>query len=372
MANCRQLAIGYREARNGPRLSQMPPQADRQRERVTDLLFYAAVLLLAYLTYRLFRPFLAPLCWATVFVVCFYPMHVRFERKWGPGRAATLSTMIVTLALILPGLLVTTAFVREAAQAITNLITAIESGQLARLEPIGGWIEINILGHPATNLPNLLREIAGMTTGAVADQAAAMLRNAALFIVSFMAMVFAVFFFFRDAPTIVDILRRLVPFEESRRERILLQARDLIFASVVAGLIVASIQGLLGGMAFALLGIGEPVFWGVMMAFFSLLPVFGAWLIWAPAAIWLAMTGHMVQAIVLAGFGIAVIGVVDNFLRPMLLAGRAQLNGLLIFIGLLGGVAVFGFLGLVLGPIILATVATLFESYTRDRRSGPR
>ena len=346
----------------------MSPQDERQRVR--DLLFYAAVVLLAYLTYRLFEPFLAPLCWAGVLVVCFYPMHARFERRWGSGWAAGLSTTIVTLALILPGLLVTTAFVRETAQAITNLIAAVESGQLARLERIGGWIEINILGHLPTNLPTLLREIAALTTGSVTEQAAAMLRNAALFIVSFITMVFAVFFFFRDAHSIVDVLRRLLPFEESRRERIMTQARDLIFASVVAGLIVAAIQGLLGGAAFAVLGFGEPVFWGVMMGFFSLLPVIGAWIIWGPAAIWLATTGHVLEAVVLAGFGVGVVGLVDNFLRPILLSGRAELNGLLIFIGLLGGVAVFGLLGLVLGPIILATVATLFEAYTRERRSG--
>jgi predicted PurR-regulated permease PerM len=348
----------------------MSPQDERQR--VTDLLFYAAVVLLAYLTYRLFQPFLAPLCWAGVLVVCFYPMHARFERKWGLGWAAAVSTIIVTLALVMPGLLVTTAFVREAAQAITNLVTAVESGQLARLERVGAWIEVNILGHPATTLPSLLREIAARTTGSVTEQAAAMLRNVAVFILSFITMVFAVFFFFRDAPIIIDILRRLLPFEKSRRERILTQARDLIFASVVAGLIVAAIQGLLGGAAFAVLGFGEPVFWGVMMGFFSLLPVIGAWVIWAPAAIWLAMTGHVVQAVVLAGFGAVVVGLVDNFLRPVLLSGRAELNGLLIFIGLLGGVAVFGFLGLVLGPIILATVATLFDTYTRERRTAPR
>ena len=348
----------------------MPPQDERQR--VSDLLFYAAVVLLAYLTYRLFEPFLVPLCWAGVLVVCFYPMHARFERRWGSGWAAALGTIIVTLALVLPGLLVTTAFVREAAQAIVNLTTAVESGQLARIERVGAWIEINLLGHPATTLPSLLREIAARTTGSVTEQAAAMLRNAAVFILSFVTMLFAVFFFFRDAPSIVDILRRLLPFEESRRERILTQARDLIFASVVAGLIVAAIQGFLGGAAFAVLGFGEPVFWGVMMGFFSLLPVIGAWIIWAPAAIWLAMTGHVVQAVVLAVFGAAVVGLVDNFLRPILLSGRAELNGLLIFIGLLGGVAVFGFLGLVLGPIILATVATLFDTYTRERRTAPR
>lgn len=337
----------------------MSPQSER--ERVTDLLFYAAVILLAYLVYRLFDPFLVPLCWAAILVVCFYPMHARFERKWNPIQAAALSTAIVTLTLIVPGLLVTTAFVREATKAIGDFITAVESGRMAGLERIGQWIETNILGHPPTNLPSLLREIAAFSTGTVAGQATAIVRNAVVFIVSFIAMMFAVFFFFRDAYAIVDTIRWMLPFEEPRRERILRQTHDLIFAAVVSGLIVSAVQGLLGGLAFAALGISGPVFWGVIMAFFSLLPVIGAWIIWVPAAIWLATTNHIVQAVALTAYGVGVVGLVDNFLRPALLSGRAQLNGLLIFVGLLGGVTVFGLLGLVLGPIILAVFATLLD-----------
>jgi predicted PurR-regulated permease PerM len=343
----------------------MSPQSER--ERVTDLLFYAAVLLLVYLVYRLFAPFLVPLCWAAILVVCFHPMYARFARKWSPTRAAALSTAIVTLTLVVPGLLVTTAFVREATNTIADFISAVESGRMTRLEQIGRWVETNILGHPPTNLPNLLREIASLSTGTVAGQATAIVRNAVVFIVSFITMLFAVFFFFRDANTIVDTIRRLLPFEEPRRERILRQTHDLIFAAVVSGLIVAAMQGMLAGLAFAVLGISGPVFWGVIMAFFSLLPIIGAWIIWVPAAIWLATTDHIVQAVALTAYGVGVVGLVDNFLRPALLSGRGELNGLLIFVGLLGGVTVFGLLGLVLGPIILAAFATLLDRRTSSR-----
>ena len=343
-----------------------------ERQRIADLLFYAAVLLLAYLAYRLLEPFLVPLCWAAVFAVCFYPLHARFERRWGPTLSAALSTALVTLTLIVPALLISTAFLREAADAVTDLVAAAESGRFARIEQAARWVETNILGLPPTDLPTFLREIATRVSGAVAGQATAVVRNLALFLVSFITMLFAVFFFFRDARAIVDTIRRLIPFEEERRERMLVQTHDLIFATVVSGLIVAAVQGLLGGVAFAVLGIGQPVFWGVMMAFFSLLPVIGAWVIWVPATIWLALTGYVTQGLVLAGFGAAVIGLVDNFLRPALLAGRGELNGLVIFVGLLGGVSVFGLLGLVLGPIILAAVAILLDAYTMPRRRARR
>jgi predicted PurR-regulated permease PerM len=339
-----------------------------ERQRISDLLFYAAVVLLAYLAYRLVEPFLVPLGWAAVFTVCFYPMHARFEERWGRTRAASLSTAIVTLVLIVPALLIATAFFQEAATAVSDLVNAMESGRFVRLERAGRWIETNILGRPPTDLSTYLREIATRISGTIAEQATAVVKNLAIFIVSFVTMLFAVFFFFRDTRTIVDTIRRLLPFEEERREQILGQAHDLIFATIVSGLIVAAVQGLLGGVAFAVLGLGEPVFWGVMMAFFSLLPIVGAWVIWAPASIWLAITGHLTAGLILAGVGAGVVGLVDNFLRPALLAGRAELNGLLIFVGLLGGVTVFGLLGLVLGPVILATVAILFDAYTLPRR----
>jgi predicted PurR-regulated permease PerM len=339
-----------------------------ERQRIADLLFYAAVLLLAYLAFRLFQPFLVPLCWAAVFTVCFYPMHARFEERWTRTQSAALSTAIVTLVLIVPALLIAIAFLQEAATAVGNLVKAAESGRFVRLEQTGRWIETNILGRPPTDLPTYFREIATLISGTLAEQATVVVKNLALFLVSFVTMLFGVFFFFRDAHPIIATIRRLLPFEEERREQILIQTHDLIFATVVSGLIVAAVQGLLGGVAFAVLGIGEPVFWGVMMAFFSLLPIVGAWVIWAPAAIWMALTGNLTEGVILAGIGAGVVGLVDNFLRPALLAGRAELNGLLIFVGLLGGVAAFGLLGLVVGPIVLATVAILFDAYTLPRR----
>jgi predicted PurR-regulated permease PerM len=132
---------------------------------------------------------------------------------------------------------------------------------------------------------------------------------------------------------------------------------------------VAAVQGALGGTAFALLGIDAPVFWGVVMAFFCILPL-GAWVIWLPAALWLIATGAMLKGLILVGVGVGIVSLADNFLRPALLSERAQMNGLIIFISLLGGMSVFGLLGVVLGPILVATAAGLVEAYTnREVRS---
>jgi predicted PurR-regulated permease PerM len=190
-------------------------------------------------------------------------------------------------------------------------------------------------------------------------------------IVDLVVTLFAVFFFFRDGDAIMAAVRRALPFEAEQSEQMITQASDLIQASVAAGLSVAVIQGALGGITFALLGLGAAVFWGVVMAFFALLPI-GAWIVWAPAAVWLMLSGSVGRGITLLAIGAGVIGLVDNFLRPALLSGRTQLNGLLVFVSLLGGIAAFGFLGLVIGPVIMATAITMLDAYTKDRRAAAR
>src|SRR5262249_6037047 len=134
--------------------------------------------------------------------------------------------------------------------------------------------------------------------------------------------------------------------------------------------LIASLQGLAGGLAFALLGLGAPVFWGVMMGFLALFPFVGTWLVWAPAAVWLVATGHAVKGLVLTLLGATIVSGIDNVLRPAILSGRAQMNGLLMFMSLLGGVGLFGLLGIVLGPLVTAIVLGLFDAYTSSRLVG--
>jgi predicted PurR-regulated permease PerM len=131
------------------------------------------------------------------------------------------------------------------------------------------------------------------------------------------------------------------------------------------------VQGLFGGIVFAVVKLPTPFFWGVAMAFFSLVPVVGTALVWVPAALWLVFAGHWGRALTLALICSLVVGMVDNVLRPVLLHGRTQMNGLLVFVSLLGGLYVFGLLGLVLGPIIVATTASLLDAYTGASREGP-
>jgi predicted PurR-regulated permease PerM len=189
-------------------------------------------------------------------------------------------------------------------------------------------------------------------------------RNIVVFLFELFVMLFALFYFFRDADALLARVRLFLPFDEDIRERMLGEARELIFASVTTSLVIAALQGLICGGAFAVVGLGSPVFWGAVMAFLSLLPVVGAWPVWIPATIWLFSTGHAGRALIV----VAICGVLgataDNILRPLILGGRSSLNGLLVFISVLGGIAVFGVLGIVLGPIVVATGFGIVDVYS--------
>ena len=333
-----------------------------ERERLAALAFYGLAVLFAYLVYQLFKPFLVPLAWAAVLTICFYPAHARFEQRWGRGRAALLSTVLVALLVILPLLAVGSAFVSETAQLLGGaprfLAQIPESAQR--------WIQTGLRyvpGGERIDPTALLAESARRVAAFVSTQAAGVVGQAVVFVASLIVTIFAMFFLFRDAPTVMRAIRRVMPFDEDVRERLIDQTQTLVMASVTSSLIVAAVQGLLGGLAFWALGLSGPVFWGVVMAVFCVLP-FGAWVVWAPAAIWLVLTGDVVRGLLLTAIGVAIVSGVDNFLRPLLLSGRSQMNGLLLFISLLGGVAAFGSVGLVAGPVLMATAIALFEVFT--------
>ncbi len=339
-------------------------------DRLTTALFYAVLLLLAYLVFRVFEPFLVPLGWAGVLVVFFYPLHERLERRLGKVRAAALSTGGVLLMLIIPVLFLVVIFVREALDVTRIIEHALVEGQAPSLVRMWGWITrhapAGAFPGGAADLSDLIKQVAGRTAEFLAARLGTVLRNLASFAFDLFVSLFALFFFFRDGGNLVAATRRLLPFEEVHRERMISEARDLIFASVTTSLILAAVHGLTGGISFAIVGIPTPLFWGVCMAFVSLIPAVGSGLIWAPAAIWLAVSGHAGRALLLAGICAGVAGTVDSFLRPFLLGGRTRLNTLLVFISVIGGVGVFGMLGLVLGPIVVATTAGVLDVYFRS------
>jgi predicted PurR-regulated permease PerM len=196
-------------------------------------------------------------------------------------------------------------------------------------------------------------------------------KNLFTFFVDLFIVIFALFFMFRDGDKMVRGVSHLLPFDDAIQQDMLRESRDLIFASVAVALVIAGLQGVLGGLAFTIGGISTPVFWAVLIAFFSLVPVVGSALIWVPGALFLGFSGHWGKAIAVVVICGAVAGLADNIVRPLLLRNRTRLNELLLFLGVLGGLQAFGLLGLVIGPTILAAAMGVFRVYMdhRDRKA---
>jgi predicted PurR-regulated permease PerM len=333
------------------------------QKRLGNALFYGIVVVLAYLVFLVFEPFLVSLAWAVVLVVVTYPVYARLARRWGAAPAAVLCTTGVTLILIVPMLLVMGAFVRQGVQAVESIQRGIANGHLAWVNELWLKIQQRFPDSNADDLGTMLHRYGERAAGYVAGRLGSILRNAAEFLFHLGVTILAMFYLYCDGETIVKRLRELLPFEEPHRERMIRESRDLIFASVTSSLVAAAAHGVLGGIAFGITGITAPVFWGVMMGFFSLVPVVGSAIIWAPAAVSLMLSGHLGRGILLVIICSVIVGLVDNVIRPWLISGRAKMSGLVIFISVLGGVSVFGMLGIVLGPIIIATAASLLDLY---------
>jgi predicted PurR-regulated permease PerM len=333
------------------------------QKRLGNALFYGIAILLVYLVYLIFEPFLVPLAWAAVLVVFAYPVYKPLARRWGPTGAAAATTAGVTLILIVPMLLVMAAFVRQGVDAARSIQIGVTNGHYAWINDL--WIRIQERFPDAnpTDLATLLHKYAEQAAGYLAGQLGSVLRHTAVFLFHLSVAALAMFYLFRDGDFVVLRLREVLPFEDAYRERMLREGRDLIFASVTSSLAAAAAHGVLGGLAFTLTGISTPIFWGVMMGSFSLVPVVGSAIIWVPAAISLMVGGHVGRGILLAVICGLIVGVVDNVIRPWLISGRAEMGGLVIFISVLGGITVFGMLGVVLGPIIVATAASLLDLY---------
>ena len=337
---------------------------DSSRERFSQLVFYALIILIGYLTYLVMSPFLAPLAWAVVFAVMFYRVHLELSPRIGPSASALVATLMTAVLIVAPAVMIVSVIAREVPQAIDYLqqmsLTAPD-----RIERI--W-EVVRRRSPAS-LPEdptfLVREGVQRVLGFLAPHAGAVVADLFATLGSLLVMLFSMFFLLRDGHTLARQVRDLLPLPDAARDRLMTDTRDLVVASVGAGLMVAAAQGGIGALSFWLLGIDAPVLWGVVMGVCSLIPLVGAALVWVPTALWLLLSGEIGRGIILVVVGVFGISFADNVLRPLILSGRTTASGLVVFLGLLGGAAAFGFIGIVMGPIILVTAGSLLRVFAR-------
>lgn len=233
-----------------------------------------------------------------------------------------------------------------------------ESKIIIFIERIGSY-----MGMERVDVGNILIENIKKIGRAFASSLPAGITNIAHVFIDFILMLFTVFFFLKDGPGFLLKVKNYLPFREKDKERLISKIKDMIISTVYGGVIVAIAQGLLGGIVFYFLGIKMPALWGAAISIMSFLPFLGAFSVWGPMSGYLFFQGNYAKGALLFLFGALVISMIDNILKPIIISGRTKMPTLIVFFSVLGGIKLFGLIGFIMGPLVLAIFISVFELY---------
>ena len=329
-------------------------------------------LALTYVTYRIWAPFIDPIGWAAAFAILFAPIYRWLERyiPWHGIRAGVMTTAVI-LVIVIPLSVLGVTLVIESVRMFGVIQEWLATGHSPWVQQILHSHFVIDLKHQLNNLAaaqnldlsSLGRSFTERLAKATVAQATNVAQNFYEFLFAFALMTFTLFFFFRDGRKIASLLRDLIPLPPAQRQRISREFQEVVNATIVGDLVVALIQGSLGGLAFWVLGLAAPLFWGAVMTFLSVLPVIGAPLVYVPAGILLIFRGEHAAGVALLLWGTVVVSQIDNVLRPILISGRTKLPTLVLFFSLLGGIYMFGFFGIIAGPLVAALFGSMIGIY---------
>ncbi len=343
------------------------------REQLFAAFFFAVFLFLLYQLYLFLAAFFAPLVWAAILALAFYPLTNRLVARFRGrrGLAALVLVLGVTLVVVLPSFLLGSLLVREATAAYSRLQVAVQEGELARLvehlrdSRLGGlWLRVGpLFDQLSIDLSDLLLRATNWVSDQIVDQATALARNVLLSVVNFVLMLVALFFFFRDGEAMAARVRDLLPMQPVHKEAIAARLYATLTAVVQSMLVTAVTQGVLAGLGYWVSGLSFSVFLGFVTGLASFLPLAGPAFVWSGSALYLALTGHLGRAVGLAVWGVLAVSTADNWIKPLFIGGRAKLPTFPLLISILGGLSVYGFLGVFLGPVVLAILFTFVDIY---------
>jgi predicted PurR-regulated permease PerM len=339
--------------------------------------FFALLLLLLYQIALMFRPFLFPVLWAMILAHVTYPVHVRLTARLG-GRDAVSAwclTLGVLAIVVVPVLLMAVMLVREAVGAELAVRGWIEAGgiqrlpaQLSQVPMVGGALE-NLIGRYLLQpdaLEELVRSSAQIVSGFFVDQLSSLLKNTFLLVSTFLIILFTLWFLYKDGRRWLWFLYDLVPLDDAQKQKIVARL-DITVRAVVKGvLLTAVVQGLLAGAAYAALGVPFAVVLTALTILLAPLPFGGTAFVWGPVALYFLMVGSMGKALVLLAWGVGVVSTVDQFLRPWLIGQGVQMPVLFLVFSILGGLALYGLIGLFVGPILTSILMTVISIYREE------
>ena len=351
-----------------------PPETPKARPRspsapANGLVLTALVLIGLYLCFQLALPFLPAISWALALAVVLGPLQRKLESKWKRrNRVTFVSLAVIAVIVVVPAIFVTNRLIMEISKGAELIQTHATAGTLTRplgnyphLDPLDRWIARQI------DLPETVGRLATWLT----NIATSFVRGSVMHLTGLLLTFYLLFYFLRDRHLALESLRSLAPLSPAEMDRVFSRVTATIHATVYGTLVVATIQGTLGGLMFWILGLPAPLLWGLIMGLLAVIPVLGAFVIWIPAAIWLASQGMWGKALLLTAWGGIVVAGIDNLIYPILVGNRLHQHTLLTFISLVGGLLFFGSSGIILGPLSVTLTLLLLEIW-HDRKLAHR
>lgn len=326
----------------------------------------------AVLSVVILAPFFSAIAWAIVLAVAVRPLWTRIERRFPAHRslAAASTSLLVAVVVLLPAAILGTALATQAAQAATRFGVYLRTqagpvpGDLSKLPGVDrafDWLQENA-GVTPTLVRQHTAEIAGKLSGFVAAKGGGLLAGFFGAVGTFLLTLFLLFFLLRDGEAMAEATSDLLPLSAAERRKTMQRLGTMLESIFKGSLLTALVQGVVGGIGWALAGLPSPVLAAAAMAVLSLLPIGGTAFVWLPGAAALAVQGRTGAAAFLFLWGAAAVGSIDNFLKPFLIKGGGELTTLVVFLGVFGGIAAFGLLGVFIGPVVLATAQTFLET----------
>jgi predicted PurR-regulated permease PerM len=345
------------------------------------LLGFSALLFLSYQLYQVFQPFLAPIAWAIILRFAFQPVHDPLRRRLPnrPNLVALLATAVVTLAVAIPALAISSILTHEAAGAVEHITRFLQAGGLERWGeqlrelawiPLWRWLS-PWFDTTAIDLRGILLRALNSGVNVLVEQMTIGAASLLVIVVKFILMLLTLFFVFRDGETFYNWVRSTLPFAPSQQEHVFTQLAQTVNAVSYGIGITAVVQGLLAGLLYWILGVPFPAFWGLLTGIVAPIPIGGTGLIWAPAGVYLILAESFVRGVILLACGVLVVSTIDNVLKAYLISGRTRLPPLILFFAILGGLKAYGVLGVFVGPLLLALVitgVTLYRDINAQRR----
>lgn len=335
----------------------------------------AALAIASYACYVLIAPYIGSIVLAFIVSLLFFPVHNRINSKLTshPNIAAALSCILLTVIIIIPMAFVIIAILQQGVSFFNTSYDWLTSGGAKAIttmpfvqntiESLDKWLPFDsinpkeIISKAASSVSSLSANMIGISTKLLGDLTG-MLGN-------FLLMLFVLFFLLRDHEKIIHTIRHVSPLSRTQEDTLLNETEKVAKSAVMGSFLTALAQGFVGGFAMWLAGF-PGLFWGTMMAFTSFIPIAGTAMIWLPSSAYLLLTGEWQWALFLASWGVIVVGSIDNLLRPILMQGNSGMNTLLIFFSLIGGLQVYGLMGIIYGPIIFSLTLVLYRMYETE------